>query len=58
MNKDRIVRAGGHVQLSNLLFSSGNHSLQINIIQVVMMMMMMMIIMMQFATTPTPKEGA
>jgi hypothetical protein len=33
-NKERIVRAGGHVQLARILFSSSNHSLQINIIQV------------------------
>lgn len=33
VNKSRIVNSGGHVHLSRLLFSSSNHSLQINIIQ-------------------------
>lgn len=33
VNKERIVRAGGHVELAKILFSSSNHSLQINIIQ-------------------------
>ncbi len=44
MNKDRIIRAGGHVQLSRILFSSSNHSLQINIIQVAMVVVVVVVV--------------